>query len=174
MASEAQPLLECEENDKEVSLSNRCRSNACRFLESKWGHYSIIILVAADISGIFADFLLKLYICEHTCRGRQTISASFYQLTDLLGIMSLIFSSLFLLELVVSIWAFGIQFVVQLTTKCSLIKMQVLQVLVPLLGRYSHPGRLRYRRYSDGRQGRSRVNHCSPSTMASIQDNRRA
>jgi hypothetical protein len=33
-----------------------------RFLTSKWGHYSVILLVSADISGIFADFLISLHL----------------------------------------------------------------------------------------------------------------
>lgn len=33
-----------------------------RFLTSKWGHYSVILLVSLDISGIFADFLISLHM----------------------------------------------------------------------------------------------------------------
>lgn len=39
-----------------------------RFLTSKVGHYAVLLLVALDISCIFADFVLNLYICTMTCR----------------------------------------------------------------------------------------------------------
>ena len=38
------------------------RRSLQRFLTSKWGHYSVILLVSLDISGIFADFLISLHM----------------------------------------------------------------------------------------------------------------
>lgn len=38
------------------------RRSMQRFLTSKWGHYSVILLVSLDISGIFADFLISLHL----------------------------------------------------------------------------------------------------------------
>lgn len=38
------------------------RRSIQHFLTSKWGHYSVILLVTADITGIFADFLISLHM----------------------------------------------------------------------------------------------------------------
>ena len=40
----------------------KCRNSLQRFLTSKWGHYSVILLVSLDVSGIFADFLISLHM----------------------------------------------------------------------------------------------------------------
>jgi len=72
------------------------------FLASKTGHYLILALVSLDIGSIFADFILQLFVCEHRIPFSSGETAQ-----ETLGIISLVFSSLFMLELSVSIWAFG-------------------------------------------------------------------
>jgi len=80
-----------------------------RFLSSKWGHYSVIILVSLDVAGIFADFLITLHICEHT--GEKGFSRKTWEKADeVLDVASLVFSCLFMLELLLSIWAFGFSY----------------------------------------------------------------
>jgi voltage-gated hydrogen channel 1 len=80
------------------------------FFASKWGHYFVIILVALDIAGIFADFLIQLHVKEHTCKDVPEEGfdvRSWKRALEVLSIFSLIFSSLFMLELVGSFFAFG-------------------------------------------------------------------
>lgn len=93
--------------------TQKARHNVRRFLTSKTGHYAVLLLVSLDVSSIFADFILSLYVCEHTCKSSpypgepgQTLD-SIDTAQSVLGIVSLVFSVLFLLELLGSIWAFG-------------------------------------------------------------------
>jgi hypothetical protein len=79
-----------------------------QFLTSKWGHYSVIILVSLDVAGIFADFLMSLHICEHA--GEKDFPQKQWEVAvKALDITSLVFSCLFMLELLCSIWAFGLE-----------------------------------------------------------------
>lgn len=72
------------------------------FLTSKLGHYFVIFLVCVDVFCIFADFLISLHTCEH-----PKASKVWYKVDDVLDHVSLVFSCLFMLELILSIWAFG-------------------------------------------------------------------
>lgn len=86
------------------------RREAQRFLTSKIGHYFVLLLVSLDVSGIFADFLINLYVCEHACMQLGDLPDDIKRLGDVqevLGIVSLVFSCLFVAELLASIWAFG-------------------------------------------------------------------
>ena len=85
----------------------RPREGLETFLQSKWGHCSILLLVSLDVSCIFADFLLDLHICEHSHCGDGYISPALRKATGALEIVSLVFSTLFMVELVLTIWAFG-------------------------------------------------------------------
>ena len=85
------------------------RGQTRRFLASKYGHYSVLLLVSLDVSCIFADFLLGLYICEHTCKKGESVGKGLPKAQDALGVVSLVFSCLFMVELIASIWAFGLQ-----------------------------------------------------------------
>lgn len=77
-------------------------------LTSKFGHYFVLFLVSVDVGCIFADFLISLYLCEHECCQQTKDYEELHITQDVLGIVSLVFSCLFLLELMASIWAFGI------------------------------------------------------------------
>ncbi|ETI21826.1 hypothetical protein G647_05895 [Cladophialophora carrionii CBS 160.54] len=85
------------------------RHNLQRFLSSKWGHYFVIVLVAADISCIFADFLVSLHMCEHGGDTGFDLYA-WRQVNQVLGYMSLVFSCLFMAELLGSVFAFGFHY----------------------------------------------------------------
>lgn len=50
------------------------RKQVRRFLTSKYGHYSVLGLVSLDVSCIFTDFLISLYVCEHTCGSGSHVS----------------------------------------------------------------------------------------------------
>ena len=115
MDSESSPLLHCaaardaaglEGSDSgNESRVDEWRCGTRRFLSSKWGHYTVIILVGLDVSSIFADFIIKLYICS----AGDTASGSLSDALIALGIISLVFSCLFMVELSTSIWAYGFQ-----------------------------------------------------------------
>src|ERR1700710_2821901 len=47
------------------SVYVRSRHQVQRFQTSQFGHYSILLLVALDISSIFADLFITLYLCDH-------------------------------------------------------------------------------------------------------------
>jgi len=55
-----------------------------------------------DVLGIIADFILNLFKCESEKEGPEWDAA-----LSTLGIISLAFSCLFMLELIASVWAFG-------------------------------------------------------------------
>ena len=84
------------------------RSKIQHFLSSKLGHYSVLLLVSLDVSCIFADFLISLYVCEHSCGRDESYNPDLLTAQDALGIVSLVFSCLFMVELLASIWAFGL------------------------------------------------------------------
>lgn len=65
-----------------------------------------MILVTLDVAGIFADFLISLHICEH----RHENVHVWRQLTEGLDILSLLFSCLFMVELICCIYTFGVRY----------------------------------------------------------------
>ena len=86
------------------------------FLSSKYGHYAVLLLVSLDVSCIFADFLISLYVCDHKCDKGETVSRDFGKAQDALGIVSLIFTCLFMAELLASVWAFGCEYCAPLSS----------------------------------------------------------
>ena len=119
MSGESQALLQ-DNHTVERDLSGQAqhgehsdfeavRAQTRRFLGSKYGHYLVLLLVSLDVSCIFADFLLGLYICEHTCKKGETVSEDLPTAQDALGVVSLVFSCMFMIELLASIGAFGLQ-----------------------------------------------------------------
>lgn len=92
------------------------RRQARHFLNSKAGHYAVLLLVSIDVSLIFADFILTLWVCEHTCRSDPDSRASHGAVAGvaraqaLLGVVSLVFSYLFMAELALSVAAFGLPY----------------------------------------------------------------
>ncbi|KPM43917.1 hypothetical protein AK830_g2613 [Neonectria ditissima] len=106
-ADEEQPLLRRRMKSKFPSLNlqhwysrpasrerwtiQNTREKTAGFLSSKYGHYSVLTLVSLDVLSMIAgksgpDWDLAL---------------------DVLGSMSLVFSCLFMVELIASVWAFG-------------------------------------------------------------------
>lgn len=103
------------------------KQKVAEFLSSKYGHYSVLTLVSLDVLSMIAgklysangfptqliqsDFILKLFKCEQEKSGADWDLA-----LDVLGSMSLVFSCLFMLELIASVWAFGWGYVTLHTT----------------------------------------------------------
>lgn len=81
-----------------------------RFLTSKPGHYAVLLLVSLDVTCIFADFLISLFICEQRCGKDLDATETLAQSQEALGIVSLVFSCLFMAELIASVWAFGLTY----------------------------------------------------------------
>lgn len=92
----------------EDSILHNTRTKTQRFLTSKFGHYAVLLLVSLDVSCIFADFLIGLYTCEQSCKKGQGVDREWREARNALGVVSLIFSCLFMAELLASIWSFGL------------------------------------------------------------------
>ena len=97
----------------DVSYDNSTRRQTRRFLSSIYGHYAVLLLVSMDVGCIFADFLISLYICDQSCSKGEGVGPGLPKAQEALGIVSLVFSCLFLVELLASVWAFGFRRVVQ-------------------------------------------------------------
>lgn len=99
------PLLR---NSRHVSSREhyaRRRSQAREYLSSKQNHYAIMGLVALDVAGILADIFVTLIACDTGQRGADWANKTH----DGFQLAGLVFSSLFLVELGLSVWAFGLE-----------------------------------------------------------------
>jgi hypothetical protein len=93
MADEQRPLLPSDRARVEAHPAHAAaaRKQVKRYLTSKTGHYSILLLVSLDISCIFADLLLAILTCEGRVPRKGGNEAQ-----SVLGILSLVFSCLFM------------------------------------------------------------------------------
>jgi voltage-gated hydrogen channel 1 len=98
------PLLpsdrHAEHNNTNYSVSS-ARHQVKRFLASKTGHYSVLALVSLDVTSIFVDLVLQLLTCEGSVPVKDGRKGQ-----EVLGIIGLVFSCLFVIELLASIWVF--------------------------------------------------------------------
>ncbi|RMZ90848.1 hypothetical protein DV736_g1937, partial [Chaetothyriales sp. CBS 134916] len=92
-----------------VSTVDRIRRWLRIFLNSKYGHYFVFLLVSLDIASIFAEFLITLHICEHE-RDKGFNVGAWERVEQILGDVGLAFSSLFMAELLASVFAFGFSY----------------------------------------------------------------
>ena len=102
--SDQQPLLRptTSPHTHQDSIITTTRQQTRRYLSSKTGHYSVLLLVLLEVTCIFADFIIQIFSCEGRVDSHDGAIA-----LDTLGIVSLVFSCLFMTELVASVWAFG-------------------------------------------------------------------
>ena len=91
------------------------------FLSSTAQHYTVLGLVSCDLLGIFADIIINLYQCDE-----DDTDPKWDDVRNGLGIAGLVFSCLFMLELLGSVWAFGWRCVFPL---CSCLISQMLILL---------------------------------------------
>ncbi|KAB5539380.1 hypothetical protein GE09DRAFT_1138652 [Coniochaeta sp. 2T2.1] len=84
----------------------RLRRKAQAQLSSKKKHYMVMALVALDVGGILADIFVALIACDRHEQGEAWVG----DVREGLSIASLVFSCLFLVELGVCVWAFGIRY----------------------------------------------------------------
>lgn len=119
MASPADPLLHEHRSrssnrerdiylpeEQEQPLIARWRRAARDILSSRRGHYLVLLLVSVDVACTFADFLIELHICELTKRGSH-VAVGWGVTQEVLAIVGLVFSCLFMLELMVTVFSFG-------------------------------------------------------------------
>jgi hypothetical protein len=83
-----------------------CQQRVQKFLSSRSQHYTVLGLVSLDLLGIFADIIINLYQCDE-----KHTDPKWDDVRNGLGTAGLVFSCLFLVELLASIWAFGWRFV---------------------------------------------------------------
>ena len=81
---------------------NVCRQQIKTFLASRAQHYIVLGLVSFDLLSIFADIIINLYQCDEV-----DTDPKWDDVRNGLGIAGLVFSSMFMLELLLSVWAFG-------------------------------------------------------------------
>lgn len=118
-SSSTQPLLSHDHDEHELPLNskpplfhqlleihNYCRPRVQSFLSSRAQHYTVLALVSCDLLGIFADIIINLFQCD-----AGATDPKWNDVRTGLGIAGLVFSCLFMLELIASVWAFGLQFV---------------------------------------------------------------
>ncbi|KAG4443450.1 hypothetical protein IFR05_001020 [Cadophora sp. M221] len=84
------------------TLYKTCHLKTQTFLSSRYQHYLVLGLVSFDLLGIFADILIELYQCDF-----PDASLQWNTVKQGLGIAGLVFSCLFMVELVLSVWGFG-------------------------------------------------------------------
>ncbi|KAK7943044.1 uncharacterized protein PG986_012157 [Apiospora aurea] len=88
------------------STYRKARREARRFLSSKAKHWVILGLVVFDVAGILSDIFIALIACELKIEDREWVQPTRSALTTL----SLVMSCLFLLELLLCLWAEGIRY----------------------------------------------------------------
>ena len=89
-----------------VSYAQRKRQ-ARALLASNAKHYVVMCLVALDVTAILADIFIALVACDLKLEGAGWVTRT----REGLHIFALVFSSLFLVELLVAVWAFGRRYV---------------------------------------------------------------
>ncbi|KAI5239446.1 hypothetical protein E4T43_06730 [Aureobasidium subglaciale] len=105
MEDSQRPLLHNTSPERPDSTFDTARRYTRCYLSSKFGHYTILLLVSLDCSCIFIEFVVQILTCEGKISEPKGHAAQ--EATSIIG---LIFSCLFMLELVASIWAFGFQY----------------------------------------------------------------
>lgn len=109
--SEEQPLLtgsrEPDETgqDLEQTEYQKCKQKCQHLLISKQKHYFILALVALDVSCLLADILIALIDCDSRIKNDAWVP----DVREALEHAGLVFSCLFLVELLMCLWAFGLR-----------------------------------------------------------------
>ncbi|OAA66600.1 ion transporter [Niveomyces insectorum RCEF 264] len=81
----------------------RWRRDAQRYLASKEKHYLILALVGLDVVAILTEILVSLVTCEMGTADEPWVDV----VLEITKVSGLVISSLFLVELLVTVWAFG-------------------------------------------------------------------
>ncbi|KAL1872461.1 hypothetical protein VTK73DRAFT_1498 [Phialemonium thermophilum] len=86
-----------------TSRYTRCRRWVRCILSSRKKHYATLLFVSIDVASILAEILIALITCDMGRRDEPWVEPA----EGGLQIVGLSFSSFFLLELLVTVWAFG-------------------------------------------------------------------
>lgn len=106
--NEQQPLIpgEGETGQEERPLVSNYHRNQQRcqaLLVSKQKHYFILALVALDVACLLTDILIALIDCDKRIKNDAWVP----DVREALERAGLVFSCLFLAELILCLWAFG-------------------------------------------------------------------
>jgi len=102
--SEGHPLLRSTQQSTRATHA-RYRREAQAQLSTKKKHYAVMALVALDVSGILADIFVALIACDKHEQDEEWVA----DIRDGLKTASLVLSCMFLAELLVTVWAFGLR-----------------------------------------------------------------
>lgn len=100
------PETHAQRHKRYKRIYNTCKSSVQDFLSSRAQHYTVLGLVSFDLLGIFADIIINLYQCDE-----KDTDPVWDDVRNGLGVAGLVFSCLFMLELILSVWAFGWMYV---------------------------------------------------------------
>lgn len=100
-----QTIFSAPEPTPPIKPGGTIREDVQIFLGSRLQHIFVLTLVSLDLLGIFADIFINLYTCEE-----GSPSPTWDHIRDVLNIIGLVFSCIFMLELMLSIWAFRAQY----------------------------------------------------------------
>ncbi|KAK4447912.1 hypothetical protein QBC34DRAFT_381751 [Podospora aff. communis PSN243] len=83
------------------------RARTRKFMRTKTKHYIIMAMVALDVAVILADIFVALIACDlHLPKEGNWVQHT----REGLHITATVFSGLFLVELLIAVWAFGVGF----------------------------------------------------------------
>ncbi|KAJ4396284.1 hypothetical protein N0V93_000503 [Gnomoniopsis smithogilvyi] len=110
-SNEQQPLIsgENDTNQEQRHLASNYHRNQqkCQtLLVSKQKHYFILALVALDVACLLTDILIALIDCDKRIKNDEWVP----EVREALERAGLVFSCLFLVELLLCLWAFGFKY----------------------------------------------------------------
>ncbi|KAJ4422502.1 hypothetical protein N0V82_002836 [Gnomoniopsis sp. IMI 355080] len=108
---EQQPLIPGEDETSQeerplVSDYHRSQQRCQALLVSKQKHYFILALVALDVACLLTDILIALIDCDKRIKNDAWVP----EVREALERAGLVFSCLFLTELILCLWAFGFKY----------------------------------------------------------------
>ncbi|KAI1203298.1 hypothetical protein F5X97DRAFT_284044 [Nemania serpens] len=89
-----------------ASRLRRARAQTRRFLSSRAKHWIVLTLILLDVAGILTDIFIALITCELHRRDEAWVAPTMYGLT----VFSLAMSSVFMVELTMSVFADGTRY----------------------------------------------------------------
>lgn len=107
--NEQQPLISDHDMSQEgravINSYHRNQQRCQSLLVSKQKHYFILALVALDVACLLTDILIALIDCDKRIKNDQWVP----EVREALERAGLVFSCLFLVELILCLWAFGVK-----------------------------------------------------------------
>ncbi|KAK7746361.1 hypothetical protein SLS53_002320 [Cytospora paraplurivora] len=132
--NEQEPLLQDQDDlyqqqsPDEFSIYAHQRQKCRGLLISKQKHYLILALVALDVSCLLADIFIALIDCDKRIKNDAWVPDVREGLED----AGLVFSCLFMLELIMCLWAFGFDFLIDTLTRGTVEEVASLVIILRL------------------------------------------